>query len=484
MQNSLSRYLLIGKRWLWLLVLGIVVCGSSTYVATKLMRPTYQATTYLMLTVGTSQSAYDNATAALELQSTYSQLITKPQVLEPVASKYHFTLEQLTEMIAVKPQSNSQIIEVDVTHSDPQLAMQIANDIAQSLTQFSITRLNGIVQINILPAITPTIPIRPKPLIDSLLGAVVGLGLALALIIVFEWLDDRINNPEDVQRLLGVEALTIIPALSSDQQAKDIEETPALAEGCRILSATVSTLHKQHPCKLIMVTSALAKEGKSTIAANLASFLAQSGKRVLLVDADLRHPALDHHFQVDNRKGLANIFFEVWTQVELDGQATEIASLRVLPAGILPANAAGILQSPLAQRLLQHFRDISDFDHIIFDTPPLLPVADAQILASYIDATILVGDISKTPRKLFAQAIHILRKRGTNVVGMVLNKSQWPNYSDIRDYLNSLQQDRQKAHLPIFPVDEVIRPTANGKNKSLDVTTLIMPIPHQPQDDQ
>jgi capsular exopolysaccharide synthesis family protein len=449
------------------------------------MRPTYQAATYLILTVGTSQSAYDNATAALELQSTYSQLITKPQVLEPVASKYHFTLEQLTEMIAVKPQSNSQIIEVDVTHNDPQQAMQIANDIAQSLTQFSITRLNGIVQINILPAIAPIIPIRPKPLIDSLLGALVGLGLALALIIVFEWLDDRINNPEDVQRLLGIEALATIPVLSSDQQAKDVEETPALAEGCRILSATVSTQNKQHPCKLIMVTSALAKEGKSTIAANLASFLAQSGKRVLLVDADLRHPALDHHFQVDNRKGLANIFFETWMQqVELNGQATEIASLRVLPAGTPPAHPAELLQSPLAQRLLQHFRETTDFDHIIFDTPPVLPVADAQILASYIDATILVGDISKTPRKLFAQAIHILHKRGTNVVGMVLNKSQWPNYGDIRDYLNDLRQEHPKAHLPILPADGIIRQTTNGNGKPLDVTTLIMPIQHQPQDDQ
>jgi capsular exopolysaccharide synthesis family protein len=448
------------------------------------MRPTYQATTYLLLTVGASQSAYDNATAALELQSTYSQLITKPQVLEPVASKYHLTLEQLTEMIAVKPQSNSQIIEVDVTDGDPQLAMQIANDIAQSLTQFSIARLNSIVQINVLPAIKPTIPIRPRPLTDSLLGALVGLGLALALIIVFEWLDDRINNPEDVQRLLGVEVLTIIPALSTDQRAKNAEEIPALAEGCRILSATISGLPKHHSCKLIMVTSALAKEGKSTIAANLASFLALSGKRVLLVDADLRHPALDRHFRVDNSKGLTNIFFETLTQFDLKGQTTQLASLRILPTGTLPTNPAEILQSPLAQKLLQHFRETSDFDHIIFDTPPILPVADAQILASYMDATILVGDITKTPRKLFAQAIHILRQRGTNVVGMVLNKSQWPDYRDIRDYLDNLQQERSKAHIPVLSTDKTVRRTANGNGKPPDVTTAIMPIPPQPQDDK
>jgi hypothetical protein len=133
---------------------------------------------------------------------------------------------------------------------------------------------------------------------------------------------------------------------------------------------------------------------------------------------------------------------------------------------------------------LQHFHETPDFDHIIFDTPPILPVADTQILASYVDATILVGDISKTPRKLFARAIHILHQRGTNVMGMVLNKSQWPNYGDIRDYLNNLPQERSKIHYPVLPADEVIRQTTNGNGKPPDVTTAIMPISHQPPDDQ
>jgi Mrp family chromosome partitioning ATPase len=175
---------------------------------------------------------------------------------------------------------------------------------------------------------------------------------------------------------------------------------------------------------------------------------------------------------------------ETLAQFDLNGQITEIASLRILPAGTLPANPVELLQSQFAQKLLQYFHETPDFDHIIFDTPPLLPVADAQILASYIDATILVGDISKTPRKLFARAIHILRQRGTNVVGMVLNKSQWPNYGDIRDYLNSLPQERSKVRYPVLATDGVIRRTTNGNGKLPDVTTAIMPIPHQPSDDQ
>lgn len=473
--DLLNRYVLLIKRWMWIVILGVIVCGGSTYIAARLIRPTYQATTYLILTVGASQSAYDNATASLELQSTYSQLITKPQVLAPLTSKYHLTLEQLTGMITVKPQSNSQFIEVDVTDSDAQRAALIANDIAQSLAQFSISRLNGVVQVNILPALQPTAPIRPRPAIDALLGALVGLGLALSLIVVFEWMDDRIYNPEEVQQKLGMEVLSIIPALSHAQKMQKAEDIPAFAEGCRILCARLAMLHRHKPCKLIMITSALAGEGKSTIAANLASFLAQTGKRVLLVDANLRHPMLHQHFQITNGKGFANIFFEAWQHGTgvLNGQATEIPSLRILTAGMLPANPTEMLQAPLAQQLLQQLREAQEFDHIIFDTPPALPVADAQILALYVDTAILVMDSTKTPCKILERAMHILRKTGTNVSGIVLNKSQWPEYGDIRDYLNSLQREHSGAKFSASSTEKLVTRSSNGK--VADDTTLSLP---------
>lgn len=471
MRNSLNRYILLAKRWAWMILLGMVICGGTTYIVAKLMRPTYQATAYLILTVSTSQSGYDNTTTAIELQPTYSQLVTKPQVLNPIASKYGLTLEQLTNMITVKPQSNTQLIEVDVKNSDPHLAAQIANNIAQQFSLFAATTLNTSAQVNMLPAQAPTKPAEPGPATNALFGALVGLGLALALILVFEWIDDRIDNPEEVQKILGLDVLTILPALSQKQRTQDVEEVPALAEGCRILSATLNMAQAKKTFKLAMVTSALASEGKSTLAANLASFLALSGKRVLLVDADLRHPVLDQHFQINSRQGLSDACRAQFA-VDLTGQPTEIPSLRLLPAGVLPSNPVELLQSPLTRQLFEYFKATELFDYILFDTPPVLPVADAQILASYIETTIFLADISKTPRKILTRAVQTLHRTGTTLLGVAVNKSQWSEYGDIHDYLSNLQ--RQKP---------VITPPISAGLESIDDTfedmTAITAIQHR-----
>jgi capsular exopolysaccharide synthesis family protein len=449
MRSSLSRYMLIVRRWAWMIILGVLICGSITYVVTKLMHPVYQATTLVVLTITTSTSPYDNTTAALALQPTYAQLMNTPQVLGPVAAKHGMTMQQFSPMVSIKAQSNTPIIEIDVDNHDPRLAAQIANEIAQSFVQYSSTGLGGVVQPQIVAAQPPVDPIKPKPALDAGIGALVGLGLALALIVAFEWMDDRLKTPEEIQDLMGLDTLTVIPALSQKQRVKNAEDTPALAEGCRILCASLNRLQETHPFKLVMVTSSLAGEGKSTIAANLASFLAMAGKRVLLVDADLRHPVLDQHFQLDNRQGLSNAFLEMWAQIEvgLEGQPTEIPSLRVLTAGVLPSNPAELLQSPLAQQLFKHFKETKQFDYVIFDTPPLLPIADAQILASYIPTTVLVVDASKTARKLLVRAQQVLNRTGTQIVGVVLNKSQWLEYGDIREYLSNVQQQRPRADL-------------------------------------
>ncbi len=482
MRGSLNRYTLIAKRWAWIVLLGVVICGSTTYVITKLMRPTYQATTLLVLTSSVSQSAYDNTTAVLEALPTYAQLINTPKILQPVASLHRgLTEKQLSGMVTVKPQSNTQIIELDVENNDPRLAAQLANEIGASFAQYSNTQLNGVMQVQILPAPQPVDPVRPKPSLDALIGALVGLGLALALIVVFEWMDDRMTKPEEVQELLAMDTLTVIPELSAKQRLKNAEEIPALAEGCRILCANLNMAQAESPFKLVMVTSALAGEGKSTIAANLASFLAMTGKRVLLVDADLRHPVQDQHFQLDNHQGLSNAFLEMWAriEVELEGQPTEIPSLRVLTAGVLPSNPAELLQSQLAQQLLAHLKNSQQFDYVIFDTPPLLPIADAQILASNMQAAILVIDASKTSRKVLMRAKQVLTRTGVKVLGVALNKSRWLDASDTREYLGNIQQQRPRADITMSrpphtpPIETQTKQPSNGKVDDTSSTLIL-----------
>ncbi len=179
MQSPLSRYITLARRWAWMIILGIVICGGGTYIASKLIRPVYQSSAFIILIMGSSTtSPYDSTSASLAALPTYASLITNPVVLNPVLAEHKgLTLDQLNNMLAVKPQSNTQVIEVDVKNTNPQLATQIANDVSHSFANYVNTQLPANVQV--LPAQLPTLPVSPKPLPNAALGALVGLGLAL-----------------------------------------------------------------------------------------------------------------------------------------------------------------------------------------------------------------------------------------------------------------------------------------------------------------
>jgi len=473
MQSSLGRYAVIVKRWAWLVLLGVVICGGLTFIVSKLMHPVYTAEATLSLNAASGSSPYEGTMAAISLAPAYAPQVTNQKVLEPVASKYGLTITQLLSMVKVTAVSNLPNITVDVSAGDPNTAANIANAIGSSFQNYMATDLGGTLQVTIFQASPPISPTRPQPTQNAMFGALAGLGLSMALVVLFEWVDDRLTGPDDVRVLLSLDPLTVIPELSAQQRTKNAEDTPALAEGCRILCANLNMAQAIHPFKMVMVTSALAGEGKSTIAANIASFLAMSGKRVLLVDADMRHPVLDQHFQLDNRKGLSSAFLEPWPQVqmELDGKPTEIQSLRVLTTGVLPSNPPELLQSHLAHQLFNHFRNAQQFDYIIFDTPPLLPVADAQILAAYVQTTVLVVDASKTSRKVLRQARQTLSRTSTRVIGVAINKSPWPGYGDIQDYLSNVQQ-RPRADIAVSTPNNMMQPVRRANEV---INTAIMP---------
>ncbi len=444
MQRSWNYYVMLVKRWIWVILLGTVVCGTGTYLITKIETPIYQASAVIVVNVSPTTSA--NALESIAAAPTYAQIVTNPSVLQPVLVRHSgLTLQQLTAMLTVTAPTNTQLVEIDVQNSDPQLAAQLANEISQSFVQYVSTQLPGALQV--LPAQLPTVPIKPRPLQDSSLGALIGLGLAIALIAVFEWLDNRLRSPEEVQQALDLEVLAVIPYIArrKDRRESFVEE-PALIESYRSLCATLNAEQARNPFKLIMVTSALVGEGKSSIAANIASFLSMTGKRVLLVDADLHRPVQAQQFQLDNYRGFSRVFMEMPSQNKwlLNGQATSVPTLRVLTSGALPANPAELLQSALGQQLFTFFREEAPFDYVIFDTPPLLPLADAKIVASFVHAVILVADVDKTSRKTLLQATHILKRTHTLALGVVINKCQWPEY---RKLANPNPRDEEQAEV-------------------------------------
>jgi capsular exopolysaccharide synthesis family protein len=380
----------------------------------------------------------NNVPTSIAAVPTYAQLLTNPLVLDPVVAMHGgMTLKQLNAMITVKPQSNSQLIELDVQNGNPQLAMQLANEISQSFAQYANSQLPGNVQI--LPAQLPTDPIKPNPRQDAAIGALVGLGLAIALIVIFEWIDNRFISAEEVQEFLDMEVLTVIPYLQSD---RDPQKIPEVVEKYRTLCANLNATQMIKPFKLLMITSALASEGKSKTSANIASFLAKTGKKVLLVDADLRHPALSQYFQLNNHHGLTTTFMSMGSrsEVQIYAQQTDIPTLRVLTSGVVPPNPAELLQTPQTKQLFNYFNE-APFDYVVFDTSPLLPVADAQIIASLVHAVILVVDVNKTPRRTLLEAKQVLIKTGAKILGVVINKSRLPASKYVSSYYNYVRPE-------------------------------------------
>src|SRR3989442_8871274 len=227
MKIPLNYYTVLAKRWAWVVILGVVLCSSASFVISKITTPVYQASTTLILNAQASNSTSENFTTSVQAVPTYAQLLTSPAVLDPVAERHPgLAPDQLRAMITAKSQPNTPLIVLDVQNQDPRLAMDLANEVSQSFAQFANAQLPNTVQI--LPAQMPKEPVNPKVRVNTGIGALVGLGLALALIVIFEWLDDRLKSAEEARELLGMEILTVIPWLSPKQRTKRAEEIPAL----------------------------------------------------------------------------------------------------------------------------------------------------------------------------------------------------------------------------------------------------------------
>lgn len=452
MGNIFRTYLFLARRWMWLFALGAIVCGGATYAVSTFLRPVYQASTYLIINIGAS--AHPSISDSLQAVPTFAQLLTIPAVLDPVVEQHPgMSTEELLAMMSVKPQTNTQIIELDVQAGNPRLAADLANQVGQSFARYINADMPGTVQV--VSATVPTAPSQPRPLEDAGIGAVVGLILMLLLVALFEWISNRATSVEQIQELLGMEIMTLVPRFSRKTRWSDEVQQVAL-EKYHMISAGLNIAQAGQPFKLVMFTSALAGEGKSTVAGNVAINLAQAGKRVLLIDLNIHRPALARQFALQNQPGLTNLLARnsKRLQVEHYSQPTEFPGLRVLTAGTQQMNSSEFLRALTALQFFPRLKQ-TPFDYVLLDAPPLFAVAEAQILASAVEALVLVVNGSRTPRRTLACTRQVLwRMRMTRVLGVVVNQSSWRDYADTHPYtLPQPAQGRNVAEQ--FDVEEV-----------------------------
>jgi capsular exopolysaccharide synthesis family protein len=259
-------------------------------------------------------------------------------------------------------------------------------------------------------------PARPRVALNLALGALVGLVVGLGLAFFIEYLDTSVKTMEDVESLLGVPVLAIIPR-NIKILHKEPGDTPD-AEAYRILRTNIEFNRKNPEANAISVASGGPGEGKSTTIANLAFTSAQGGYTTLIVDADLRRPVQHTLFDLSNKVGLTNY---LTTEMSLDDVIlpTSVENLSLLPSGILPSDAVGILNSQRMSDMIAELK--SRYDMIFFDSPPMLGVSDASVLASEVDQTIIVVQHRRFPRAMLTRVKQAVVGVGGNVLGVVLN---------------------------------------------------------------
>jgi non-specific protein-tyrosine kinase len=275
------------------------------------------------------------------------------------------------------------------------------------------------------PATVPTTPISPNTRLNVLLAASIGFILAVGGAFLLEYLDDTIKTGEDVDRVLKLPTLGAITRIQRIEEPADHlvpmhHPRSPITEAYRILRTNVQFSSLSNPSTRLLVTSAGPTEGKTTTACNLGIVMAQAGRRVILADTDLRRPSMHRFFGVPNQVGLTNLLLDESLPVEAALVETPVAGLRVMPSGPLPPNPAELLGSEPMKARLSQMKGLADV--IIFDSPPVLAVADASILGALCSGVILVVDAGRTRSDVVRRSKDTLDQVGLKVLGIVLNK--------------------------------------------------------------
>jgi capsular exopolysaccharide synthesis family protein len=317
-------------------------------------------------------------------------------------------------------------VQLTQLQSTLNLYQQIYSNLLNSYESIRLARLQNtpnVVQVEMATANSN--PIRPRPVNNIALGAAVGLMAAAGIVFLIEYMDDTIKSPRDISQLFDVPVIGYIAEMSQDPNSKSTvyvarQPRSPVTEAFRSLRTNIDFANVEKPLKTILVASANPSEGKTTVAVNLAMVYALSGKRVTIVDADMRRPQVHHYLGMSNWVGLSNAIGEGGSEssdaIERPWKET---TLSVITSGSLPQNPAELLGS---EKMLQFIETLEQETHIsIIDSPPFV-VSDAAILAAKVDGVILVVQPGKTHASSIEATLEQLSRVDAKVLGFVFNR--------------------------------------------------------------
>ena len=344
---------------------------------------------------------------------------------------------------------NQLLIEHNLLKREFETNQQLYDSLLKHLKDANVSAGLRATNIHVIDeAPIPTYPVRPNRIQNIEFGLMAGLVLGIAFAFTREALDNSIKNAQEIEKLTGLPTLAIIPMGQSSVLRRSgllpaqvgtsgnggngsvgctielsVLRKPgaAISEAFRTLRTSVLLSTAEHPPQVLLVTSSQPSEGKTATSVNLACTLAQKGCRVLLVDADLRRPGLAKALNLQNDGGLAGILTGAYEFGDTLLRKVEgLENLFLLPSGPRPPNPAELLCSMKMESLVGRLRQ--EFDHVVIDSPPVLPITDATILSSIVDGVIMVVECDSTTRAALNRAVHVMEHSGGKILGTVFNK--------------------------------------------------------------
>jgi capsular exopolysaccharide synthesis family protein len=429
---TLPQYLRV-LRTQWVVVILLALLGSGAAAAYSYRQtPVYAAQTQLFVSVRTDPgiSALSQGSAFTQQRvKSYVDIVTSPLIVEPVISdlRLPYTAEQLASQVKASSPLDTVLLDIEVRDTDPGRAAAVANAVSAEFPRL-VAQLETPFGQSVSPvtvsvtrtAVVPKVPISPRIPLNLALGLLIGLGLGVAAAVLRDQFNTSVNGVSEVEQLIGAIPLGVVPydAMAQKQPLVTTDQFGGRAEAFRTLRTNLQFADVDDPPRVIAISSALPAEGKTTTACNIALTLAQSGARVILVEGDLRKPAVGKYLGISNAAGLTNVLAG---QHELRDVIVgyQRDTLDVLPSGPTPPNPSEMLGSQQMRNLLSQLA--AGYDVVIIDAPPLLPVTDAAVLAAAADGAILVIRHGKSRAEEVERATQALSSVNAKLIGTVLN---------------------------------------------------------------
>jgi capsular exopolysaccharide synthesis family protein len=428
----------VRKRW-WLVVGAVTLAVGVAVTVTLLTPPRYAASvTFFVSTRGSEVTqAFQGGQFAQQRVKSYVDVLTSNRLAQSVAAAAPngLSAEQIQGEITAQVVPDTVLVQATVTDVNRARALQVAQTLADEFPKLigtletppgSRTPTVG-VQIIAEPKLAES-PVSPQPVRNVGLAIALGLIIGVGAAALRESLDSTIRSPEALHKAANAPVLSAIPFDRKAEKAPLITEGSAQstrAEAMRQLRTNLQFVNVDRPLRSLVVSSALPGEGKSTTVCNLGIAFAEAGKRVIIIDADLRRPKIAEYLGLEGAVGLTNVLAGQ-ANIRDVVQAWGKSGLWVLPSGYVPPNPSELLGSGNMADLLTALG--SAFDVIIIDTPPLLPVTDAAVMSTLADGCLLVSRHAKTTESQAAGAAAALAKVNGKLHGCVLNMA--PHKSD------------------------------------------------------